>query len=260
MTPVLRLEAVCYAYPGSRAAALDGIDLVLDAGRVLGLVGPNDAGKSTLCLVASGLVPRVVGGRLDGTVRLGDRDTRALASFEAAQRCGILFQNPENQLSGTAATVFEEVALGPRNLGLELGEVLRRVEAALGSLRIADLAAREPSRLSGGQAQLVALASVLALEPAVLALDEPTSQLDPEGTSLVGNALARLARERGTAILVAEHKTALLQDVADDIVVLDAGRVVLAGPAPSVLRDPTLPAHGVAPPPSAERQLPIGAA
>jgi energy-coupling factor transporter ATP-binding protein EcfA2 len=260
MTPALRIDAVRYAYPGGREMALDGIDLELEAGRVLGIVGPNDAGKSTLCLVASGLAPRFVGGRLEGSVRLGDRETRELAPFEAAQRCGILFQSSESQLSGTASTVFEEVAIGPRNLGLALGEVLRRVDAALGSLGIADVAARDPSRLSGGQAQLVALASVLALEPAVLALDEPTSQLDPEGTRLVGGALARLARERGTAILIAEHRTALLEGIADEVVVLDAGRIVLAGSAASVLHDPILPAHGVAPPRSAERRLPVGAA
>ena len=259
MTLVLRLEGVRYAYPGSRSVALDGIDLELEAGRVLGIVGPNDAGKSTLCLVASGLAPRFVGGRLEGSVRLGDRETRDLESYEAAQRCGLLFQNPETQLSGTAPTVFEEVAIGARNLGLAVAEVLRRVDWALGTLRIADLAARDPARLSGGQAQLVALASVLALEPALLALDEPTSELDPEGTRLVGDALARLSRERGTAILVAEHKTGLLRGLADEVVLLDEGHVVIAGPASKVLGDPALPAHGVAPPPAVERGLPVAA-
>jgi energy-coupling factor transport system ATP-binding protein len=259
VTPVLRLEGVRYAYPGSRAMALDGIDLELEAGRVLGVVGPNEAGKSTLCLVASGLAPRFVGGRLDGSVRLGGVETRDLAPHEAAQRCGLLFQNPETQLSRTAATVFEEVAIGPRNLGLALAEVLRRVDSTLGALGIADLAARDPSRLSGGQAQLVALASVLALEPPLLALDEPTSELDPDGTRLVGDALARLSRQKGTAILVAEHKTGLLRAIADEIVLLDRGRVILAGPASKVLADPALPAHGVALPPAIERRLPVAA-
>jgi energy-coupling factor transporter ATP-binding protein EcfA2 len=259
MTPVLRLEAVRYAYPGSRAMALDGIDVELEAGRVIGIVGPNDAGKSTLCVVASGLAPRFVGGRLDGSVRLGGVETRDLAPHESAQRCGLLFQNPETQLSRTAPTVFEEIAIGPRNLGLALAEVLRRVDSALGVLGIADLAARDPSRLSGGQAQLVALACVLALEPPLLALDEPTSELDPEGTRLVGDALARLSRQRGTAILIAEHKTALLQAMADEVVLLDQGRVVLAGPAPKVLADPTLATHGVASPPAVERRLPVAA-
>lgn len=256
MSSVLRLEAVRYAYPAGRSAALDGIDLELEAGRVLGVIGPNDAGKSTLALAASGLAPRFVGGRLDGSVRLGDRDTRDLAPHEAAQRCGLLFQDPETQLSGTARTVFEEVAIGPRNLGLDLDEVLRRVDSALGRLGIAELEARDPARLSGGQAQLVALAAVLALEPPLLALDEPTSELDPDGTRLVGDALRRLAGERGTAIIVTEHKTGLLRAIADDVVLLDAGRVVTSGVASKVLADPILLEHGVAPPPPIERRLP----
>ena len=244
----LAMRGARYAYPGTTRWVLDGIDLDLPAGRVMGIVGPNDAGKSTLCLVAAALAPRSVGGRLEGSVVLGGSETATLEPFEAAQRCGILFQNPLTQLSGTAPTVFEEVAFGPRNLGLDLDSIIERVEAALEGLGIGHLAARDPSRLSGGQAQLVALASVLALRPALLALDEPTSQLDPAGTRLVGDALARLSRDSGTAILVAEHKAALIQRLAHEVIVLDAGRIVASGDPAAVFADAGLAERGVEPP------------
>jgi energy-coupling factor transport system ATP-binding protein len=244
----IRLRGVGYAYPGTNAAVLHDIDLDVERGRVLGVVGPNDAGKSTLCLVAAGLAPNVIGGRLDGHVELDAIDVRGLQPYEAAQRAGILFQNPQTQLSGTTATVFEEVAFGPRNLGLDLDQLVRRVQAALAAVGIADLAGRDPQRLSGGQAQLVALASVLALRPSALILDEPTSQLDPAGTRLVGDALMHLAADGDTAILIDEHKTDLLERLAHEVVVLDAGAIVLRGPARQTLADDRLPELGVTPP------------
>jgi energy-coupling factor transporter ATP-binding protein EcfA2 len=246
----LALSGVRYQYAGTLAWALDGVDLTVDAGRILGVVGPNDAGKSTLALVASGLAPLAIGGRLEGSAALGGRETRELAAHEAAQRCGILFQNPSTQLSGTAHTVWEEVAFGPRNVGLGLAEIVERVEASLAALRIESLAPRDPARLSGGQAQLVALASVLALRPVCLVLDEPTSQLDPEGTRLVGEAIRRLAGDLGSAILVAEHKTALLARVADAAIALGGGTVVAHGTVRDVLEDPALIELGVDPPPA----------
>ncbi|MBA3235862.1 MAG: ABC transporter ATP-binding protein [Chloroflexi bacterium] len=244
----LRLREVGYGYAGTTTEVLRSIDLDVDAGKVVGLVGPNDAGKSTLCLVASGLAPTSIGGRLTGSVTLDGVETVSMKPFEAAQRCGILFQNPLTQLSGTAPTVFEEVAFGPRNIGLDLRTIVERVEWVLDVLNIGDLAPRDPARLSGGQAQLVALAAVLAIKPGVLVLDEPTSQLDPAGTHLVGDALANLANETGTAILVAEHKTDLLARMADTIAVLDGGALVEVGPAGSVLGDAKLSEHGVEPP------------
>lgn len=249
MTDVaLELTGVSYRYPAVARPALNGIDFVIAPGEVVGLVGPNEAGKTTLCLVASGLAPNSIGGKLEGSVAIDGRGTSGVKPFELAQRIGILFQNAATQLSGTVPTVWEEVAFGPRNLGLDMAEIVERVDGALATLRIEQLASRDPTRLSGGQAQLVALASVLALRPAILVLDEPTSQLDPAGTRLVGDALARLAAETSTAILIAEHKTDLLAAVATRAVLLVDGRVLADGPAATVLAAPELDANGVEPP------------
>lgn len=256
----LRLSGVAYRYAGAHRDALEDVTLELAAGSVLGVVGPNESGKSTLCLVASGLAPVVVGGRISGSVTIDGRETAGMRPHELAQRCGILFQNPQAQLSGTASTVFEELAFGPRNLGLPLGTVIERVEASLNALGIEGLADRDPDRLSGGQAQLVALAAILALRPDFLVLDEPTSQLDPQGTRLVGEALRRLARESRTAILVVEHKTALLDQLADRVIVIDRGRLVREGPSVDVLADPTLVELGVEPPPRVRVRSALAAA
>jgi energy-coupling factor transport system ATP-binding protein len=246
----LRLEAVRYAYAGTRRWVLDGVDLEIAGGRVMGVIGANEAGKSTLCLVAAGLAPAAIGGRLEGEVRIGGLLTATADPHEVAQRAGILFQNPITQLSATAPTVYEEVAFGPRNLGLPVGEIADRVENALATLRIEALAPRDPMRLSGGQAQLVALAAVVALRPPVLVLDEPTSQLDPGGTRLVGETLAGLAADTGIAILVVEHKTSLLADLADECALVADGRIVVVGPAAEVLADDRLVELGVEPPPA----------
>jgi energy-coupling factor transporter ATP-binding protein EcfA2 len=224
---------------------LDGIDLTLHRGEVLGVVGANEAGKSTLCLVASGLAPATIGGHLDGRVTIDDLSTASARPHELAQRCGVLFQNPETQLSGTSATVWEEIAFGPRNLGLPLDEIVERVDVALRALAIADLAPRDPQRLSGGQAQLVALASVVAMRPAYLVLDEPTSQLDPLGTRLVGAALAELIARTQTGVLLVEHKTDLLAGVADRVVVLAGGRIGAAGTTADMLADERIADWGV---------------
>lgn len=246
---MLELRGVGYRYAGYANAVLHEIDLRLADGEIVGVVGANEAGKSTLCLVASGLAPGSIGGGLTGTVAIDGQDMAGRPLHEFSTRVGIGFQNPATQLSGVTGSVFEEVALGPMNLGLPARESVERTKEALATLGIGHLAEREPRRLSGGQAQLVVIASLLAMRPAHLVLDEPTAQLDPEGTRLVGEALRALAGT-GTALLVVEHKTDLLAGLCSRVVVLDAGRIVVDGAADEVLADPRLDAWGVEPPSS----------
>jgi energy-coupling factor transporter ATP-binding protein EcfA2 len=148
-------------------------------------------------------------------------------------------------------SVFEEVAFGPMNLGLERDEAIARTWAALETLRIETLAERSPLRLSGGQQQLVAIAGLLAMRPAHLILDEPTAQLDPAGTRLVADAIVRLVAD-GASVLIAEQKADLLAEIASEVVVLSGGHVALRGPAREVLANPRTEELGV-PYPSAVR-------
>ena len=241
---MLELRDVSYRYPGYARQVLSDVNLRLDDGQIVGLVGPNEAGKSTLCLVASGLAPASVGGVLGGVVLVDGTVMAGMPTHELATRVGIVFQNPNTQRSGVSGTVFEEIALGPVNLGLPVAETVERTRWAMATLRIEDLADRDPMRLSGGQAQLVAIASILAMRPRHLVLDEPTAQLDPEGSRLVGDALRALAGT-GTALLIAEHKVDLLDSICDRLLIVDAGRIVLDAPAPAAFESPTLEAAGV---------------
>jgi energy-coupling factor transporter ATP-binding protein EcfA2 len=244
---MLTLEAVSYRYAGATHTSLRDVSLSLRDGEVLGVVGRSEAGKSTLCLVASGLAPRALGGTLSGRLLIDGTDTAARAMHEMASDVAIGFQNPGTQLSGVATTVYEEVAFGPMNLGIARDEVLRRTESSIDALAIRVLSDRDPDRLSGGQQQLVAIAGLLALAPRHLILDEPTAQLDPAGTRLVSDAIRRLAAG-GASILIVEQKVDLLAGVCDRVLALDEGRLTLEGPAEGILADPTLHALGVAEP------------
>lgn len=246
----LHLEGVTYRYPGTAEPALSDVTLTLERGEVLGVTGANEAGKTTLALVASGLAPAVTGGRLTGSVRVDELDAARARPWQLAARCAVLFQNATTQLSGTAQTVYEEIAFGPRNLGLDLGGIVERVEESLAMLGIERLAARDPASLSGGEAQLVALASVLAMRARYLVLDEPTSELDPRGTSLVATAVEKVASRGDTGLLLLEQKTDLLESIARRVVVLAAGRVAREGLPAEVLADPLLLDLGVEPPAS----------
>ena len=245
---MLRLREVGYRYAGYARRVLHDVTLDLADGEIVGLVGPNDAGKSTLCLVASGLAPGSIGGELTGGGLEIDGEAMAERPLhDIATRVGICFQNPATQLSGVAGSVFEEVALGPMNLGLPARETVDRTRWALSTLGIEHLAERGPRRLSGGEGQLVVLASLLAMRPPHLVLDEPTAQLDPEVTRLVGEAARRLA-DAGMALLIAEHKTDLLTELCDRVMLIDGGRIVEEGPAATILGGPGLADRGVDPP------------
>lgn len=244
---MLELAQVSYRYAGAAGPSIHDIDLRVAEGEVVGLCGPSESGKTTVCLVASGLAPRAIRGSLEGRLVLDGTDVTGWPMHEIVSRVGICFQDPTTQLSGVSGTVYEEVAFGPMNLALPRQEIVARTNEALEALRIGDLASRDPTRLSGGQMQLVAIAGLLAMRPGHLVLDEPTAELDPAGSALVGDAIRRLAGE-GRPILIAEQRTDLLAQVCDRVLILQGGRVALEGPTAEILADPRLRELGVAEP------------
>jgi energy-coupling factor transporter ATP-binding protein EcfA2 len=222
----LTLAGVTYHYPATRAPALADVTLAVERGEVVGVIGNTGAGASTLLLVAADLVPRVLGGILTGTV------TRA-------GRCALLLPTPWTQASGMAFTVQDEVAFGPANLGWPRERIAAAVHRALERVDAVHLETRDPATLSGGELQRVILAGILAMQPEVLLLDEPTAELDPGGALLVWRLVRELAAE-GTAVVVATSDLDALPDAADRVVWLAGGRVRAVGESRMVLADEAL--------------------
>ena len=245
---MLSLRAVSYRYPGAKHDVLHGIDLDLVEGTVTALVGPAEAGKSTLCLVAGGLAPRVVGGRVTGQLGIDGASVARWPMHQLAQEVVTGLQDPAGQLSLIAETVAEEVAFGPANLGLPRDEIDERVEAAMRLTGITALRERDPAHLSGGQQQLVVVAGLLAMHPRHLVLDEPVAHLDAAGARLVLGAV-RAAADDGAAVLLAEQRVAELAGVADSMLLMAAGNIVMRGRPADVLDDAAAHALGVEEPP-----------
>ena len=194
-----RLEGFSFAYPGGVPAVRDA-SLELAPGEVVALLGPSGSGKSTLLRALAGLVPHFHGGHFSGRVVVAGLDTRVHGPAAIAGTVASVFQDPENQIVMTR--VENEVAFGLENLGVPPGEIWARVEAALGQVGVADLASRRTTELSGGELQRVCLASALALEPQLLLLDEPTSQLDRDGA----DAFLSAVEAAGCAVVICEQR------------------------------------------------------
>lgn len=239
------LDGVGYGYPDAERPVLTGLDLAIEPGSITGVVGASGAGKTTLAKILSGFIPQVDGGDLTGTVTVGGRNLAELGLVESVSQVGLVIQNPFNQISGAKYTVREEIAFGLENLGTPRDEMARRVDEVAALLRLTDLLDRSPYALSGGQMQLVAIASMLVLRTPVLVMDEPTSQLDPAGTRLVFEVLDAL-EESGVTVIIFEHKVELLQAHADRLLVLADGGIVADGDPTEVLADDRCEAWGVA--------------
>ena len=223
-----RAEGLTFTYPRAARPALDGVDLELEPGEVVLLVGRSGAGKSTLVRALAGLVPHFHGGRFAGRVVVGGLDTRRTHPAALAGTVATVFQDPEDQVVMTR--VEAEVAFGLENLGVPFEQILPRAHSALAAVGAAHLADRYVGELSGGELQRICLASALALEPQLLLLDEPTSQLDPGGAESFLDLVQELARERGTAVLVSEQRPAAALERCDRVVTL--GEFDPDGPAP----------------------------
>ncbi len=242
---MIRLDHVTYAYPQTRTPVLRDIDLEIDAGSFVAVVGANGAGKSTLCAVLGGFIPHHYRGTLSGRVIVDGLDTATTPLSELVTHVGFVFQNALAQLTGARLTVEEEVAFGLENLGVPVAEMRRRVAATLRRVGLENLATRSPYSLSGGEMQRVALACILVMEPQVLVLDEPAAQLDPAGTRDLFGVLRELAIERSSTIVLVEQKTEWAAAMADRVIALDQGAVVLDGAPRAVLASPRMHEIGV---------------
>lgn len=231
MSAVVEADGFGYAYPNGHVALAD-VDLRIATGERVALLGPNGAGKTTFLLALIAILRGAGRLEIDG-LTVADDTARALRA-----RVGLVFQDPDDQLF--MPTVAEDVAFGPLNLGLAHDEVLRRVDAALARVRMGHLADRAPHQLSMGQRRRVAIATVLAMDPRVLVLDEPSANLDPRSRQELVDLLAGLDR----TMLVATHDLPLAAELCERAVILDAGRVVADGSCGEILSDgPLLAAH-----------------
>jgi len=221
-----RLSHLTYSYPGHMGPALEDVCLALDGGVTL-VTGPSGGGKSTLLRVLNGLVPHFHGGRIEGSAESGGLDVVATPTRVLARSVGFVFQDPE--LQAVYDTVEREVAFGLENLGVEASAMPGRVADALAEAGADHLAGRRLTTLSGGERQRVALASVLAMRPRTVVLDEPTSQLDPGGAAHVLDAASRLVAG-GRSVVIAEHRLERLRPLATSVLRVDGGRVEVHGP------------------------------
>ena len=234
-----KLENVSYSYPLEDKKVLKNINFEIKKGEFWAVIGKNGSGKTTLCNILRRFVPDFYKGELTGKITLEGRELKDFSQKELVQKIGFVFQNPFTQISGVKETVFEEVAYGLENLGLEREVIISEVEKILKLLEIENLKDRNPYDLSGGQKQRVALASIIAMNPDILVIDEPTSQLDPKGTEDIFKIINLMANEGKTIILV-EHKLELIAEYAQNILVLDDGEIILSGKAKEVLNNKIL--------------------
>lgn len=242
----IEISELSFTYSGSTNKVLDQISLSIPQGAFIGLVGPSGCGKTTLARCLNGLIPHFHPGELEGSVNVCGLEVQDHHAHELAQNIGLVFQNPENQL--IAPTVERELAFGPENLGVPRDQIRHRVETLIQQIHLEELRDKAPYELSGGEQQRVAIAAVLALEPDILVLDEPTANLDPLSAYEILQLLSQLNRDMQLTVLLIEHRLELVLPHVQELIVLANGRLVQKGPPSQVVIDPVVAKIGVAVP------------
>jgi cobalt/nickel transport system ATP-binding protein len=253
MSAAVEIRGLSFAYPTPGRPALQDISFAVQRDECIGVLGPNGAGKSTLLLHLNGLLPEAAPRQPNIWIAGEPLTDKTLESIR--QRVGLLFQDPDDQL--ISATVFEDIAFGPRQLGTNGSELTHLVERCLGMVGLPGFGEREPHRLSHGEKRRVCLAGVLACQPAVLVLDEPTSDLDPRGRREFKHLLQSLPGAK----LIATHDLELVVDLCSRVLILDEGKLVAEGPTVTMLSNEALMlAHGLEKPHSLLHRHPHGRA
>ena len=244
MDHIIECKNVTYFYPLAEKPAIEDLSVSIERGKFYGVIGENGSGKTTFCALLRGFIPDFYKGELEGEVLVEGKKTTDYGG-ELSAKIGYVFQNPFTQISGVKETVFEEVAYGLENFGIPVDEIERRVAEVMKMTDIEALAEKNPFDLSGGQMQRVALASVIVLEPDILIIDEPTSQLDPEGTESVF-AIIKTLKEKHKTIILVEHKIDLIAEYADEVLVFKDGHMIASGEKQDILSDLSLMEQGAA--------------
>jgi len=225
--PIIETKNLTYTYLTGTKPAFEDVTLEIDKGEFIVLTGPSGCGKTTLCRCFNGLIPHFYSGKLEGEIYVSNLKVIEHPIHELARHVGMVFQNPENQLF--ALSVEKDVAFGLENLGISREEMRERVDWALKMTGIYELKDRAPYELSGGQQQRVAIASVLAMQPEIIVLDEPTSFLDPVGAKNIFEVINKLNKDLGITIILVEHRLDLTSKYASRVMIMDKGRIVLDG-------------------------------
>ncbi|HPG11812.1 MAG TPA: ATP-binding cassette domain-containing protein [Chitinophagaceae bacterium] len=221
--PVADINGLSFTYSGSGSPALENINLQIYPGQFLTVTGPSGCGKSTLALCLAGFIPHAYAGKMEGSVRIQGKNTRDYPAGGLSGIVGLVQQDPEAQLC--TLTVCDEVAFGPENLCIPAEEIRERVYSSLKAVGALELIDRQVHTLSGGEKQRVAIASVLAMNPALLILDEPTANLDPSCTREVLETLNRLKENHDVAIIVIEHRLERLLPISDRFLLMENGKI-----------------------------------
>jgi len=231
---VIETKGLTYTYPGASRQSIADVSLKIDKGEFTLITGPSGCGKTTLCRCFNGLIPHFYQGEMKGDINVAGLNIAEHPIYELAKHVGLVFQNPENQLF--ALSVEKDVAFGLENLGVPREEMREKVDWALQLTGIYDLRERAPHELSGGQQQRVAIASVLAMQPEVMVLDEPTSFLDPLSARKIFEVIHQLNENLGITVVLVEHRLDLTARYANHIVIMNEGKVALDGDPREILR------------------------
>ena len=228
---LVTIENLGYSYPpleldGDPEWVLQGVNLEIAEGEFVSIMGATGVGKTTLCLALNGVVPHSTGGIIRGNVYIDGLNTKEHPVADLAQRVGVVFQEPETQLFNTS--VESEVAFGLESLGVPRGEMQGRIDWALSLVGMSEFRERSPFKLSGGQKQRVAIASILAMWPKILVLDEPTASLDPLGKTEVFSIVRELRQRHGMTIVMVEHESERIAEFSDRVIVISEGKVEMA--------------------------------
>ena len=224
---VIETRDLTYTYPGATKPSIKDISVTINKGDFVILTGPSGCGKTSLCRCFNGLIPHFYNGKIEGEIVVAGLKVADHKIHQIARHVGLVFQNPENQLF--ALSVEKDVAFGLENFAMPRDEMRKRVDWALQMAGITELSERPPNELSGGQQQRVAIASVLAMQPDIMILDEPTSFLDPVGAQKIFDVINELNKKLGITIILVEHRLDLAAKYANNVIVMNEGKIILNG-------------------------------